>query len=434
MKKIKKNQLHRNTVRILSAALLAPLMIPTASGQWQLVDNFMGDEEEFWENWAMQANAPALYSLAIAEAVPDPLDPDNRVLFFTPNAFETNIWDQTSIFNTTTEPIEDGDEVTFYFQFFKLGNNAEGVFGFVDTVFEPTFDFVEDRRIIEEGIGWGAYNPYMGPRGQDSTIDIYDTSRFTRITDYPVVPGYWYEIWMHIINAPGQGMDEYATYIRRSDEEEPTLLRIPGTDGQIWDTALFKRQIGPDDPPLRMWGISMTMSSPANRNAGDPWYWDDIYIDYSGLNLTRPEGATMPTGQLELWNALPLTRVNGVGWVDTGDRMNGQVAVDHDPFVWSHAAQAWLHLHSYHAVQPVWVYFYDREDGSPSLPEAVYAERVLVETDNGNGEDNGEDNGEEEEPEYEDGDIVYGYSEDLRRWVYIPVDNEAEGGGWALLY
>ena len=433
--KLNKTQIHKIALRCLGGALLVSLMIPVASGQWQLVDNFMGDEEEFWENWAMQASVPAMYTLAIAETVPDPLDPDNRVLFFNSNAFETNIWDQTSIFNTTTQPIEDGMEATLYFQFFKTGNNAAGVMGFVDNqiVYPPTFDFVDDRRIIQESIGWGAYSVYMRPQfpaGSGSGWEVYDTARFTLVPDFQVLPGYWYEIWVHVMNNPGVGLDEYATYIRRSDDDgEPTLLRVPAGD-DIYDTALFKRQIDDEAGPLRMWGISMTMDSPANRNAGDPWYWDDIYIDYSGLNLTRPDGATLPAGELELWNALPLTRVNGAAWVDTGARMNGQIAVDHDPFVWSHTAQAWLHLDSFHAVQPVWVYFYDREDGSPSLPEAVYAERVLVETDNGNGEDNGE----EEEPQYEDGDIVYGYSEDLRRWVYIPVDNETDGGGWALLY
>ena len=390
------------------------------SAQWQKVDDFESTEG-FWDRWAMNVNEPALYNLAIVETIPDQLDPDNRVLFFTPNAYETTIWDQTSLFCIATDPIPDGSQATWYFRFFKTGNDMNGVFGFIsERTPEPVFEMVGERKIIfEPNIGWTQYEAYMGPRGDnDSSWDIYDTNGFRRLQDADIRPGIWFEFWMHINNAPGAvGADEYAVYVRRSDEAEPRLLLIPSADGsQFWETALFRNQM---DYAITMWGVSLTMASPANRNAGNPIYFDDFHIDYSGLNLTRPEGVTVPVGELILWNALPISEVGGLDYVDTEDQL-GWLAVNWDPYLWSTSVSSWIYVHEFKPFGSLWVYMWPKSDGTSPIPQPTHAEKVLSDPEDPNSP-------------LVDGDMVYVLIPGLNKWAYVPEYTEG-APMWAFLF
>lgn len=407
-------------ILILMGSFLIPVL--PLSAQWEKIDDFESTEG-FWDRWAMNVNEPAMINLAIVDTIPDPLDPDNSVLFFNPNAYETNIWDQTSLFNTVLDPIPDGTQATWYFRFFKTGNNVNGVFGFIsERTPEPVFDFVGERRVITEpNIGWTQYEAYMGPRGDnDPTWDIYDTNGFRRISDANIGAGYWFEFWQHMNNAPGAvGTDEYAVYVRRSDEAEPRLLLIPSSDGtQFYETALFRTQM---DFAITTWGISLTMGNPAERNAGNPIYFDDFHIDYSGLNLDRPEGVTVPEGQLVLWNALPMTESGGFNYVDTGDQM-GWLMVDWDPYLWSTSLSSWIVIEDFKPFGSLWTYVWPKADGTSPIPQPTDPEKILSDP-------------EDPESPLVDGDLVYVLVPGLNKWAYVPAGSYAEGAPmWAFFF
>jgi hypothetical protein len=245
----------------------------------------------------------------------------------------------------------------------------------------------------------------MGPRGtptggNETSWDVYDTNGHRRILDYPVEAGYWYEIWMHIMNRPGaSGADEYAVYFKRSDESEATRLRIPSSDGStFYDTALFRNQI---DSAITHFGISFSMDSPASRNAGDPQYFDDFYMDPTGLNLTRPEGVTVPAGSLELWNTLPIVETVEGDYVNT-EQVLGWLGVDWDPYLWSSALSSWIYVLEYRPFGPLWVYVWPRSDGLSPVPAPTHFD-------------------------------YYALVPELGRWAYIP-EYSAEGEQWIYLY
>jgi hypothetical protein len=366
--------------------------------EWMKIDDF--ETDDIWEKWAMNANLTEMYDLAIVDRIPDPLDPDNQVLFVNSNAFETSLWDQTSLFNTSAPHIPDGTEATLYFRLFRRGTSDGYVIGFINgSTPDFTFDTVNDRRIIAEPqVGWTSYQAYMRPR--DTSWEVYDTNGFRRVPDFTVVAGYWYEIWMHIMNRPGaSGADEYAVYFRRSDEAEPTRLMIPSSDGgTLYETALFRNQI---DFAITNFGMSHTMDSPADRNAGDPQYWDDFYMDTSGLNLTRPEGVTVPEGSLKLWNSLPIVETAEGDFVNT-EEVLGWLGVDWDPYLWSSSMSSWTYVLEYRPFGSLWVYIWPRSDGLSPVPEPTHFD-------------------------------YYALVPELGRWAYIP-EYSAQNAQWIYLY
>lgn len=377
---------------------LLTVLVCQSHADWMKIDDFEADD--LWEKWAMNANLPAMYSLAIVDVIPDPLDADNRVLFVNSNAFETSLWDQTSLFNTSAPHIADGTEATLYFRLFRRGTSDGYVFGFIsERTPAPTFDTVDGRRIISEPqIGWSQYEAYMRPR--DTSWEVYDTNGFRRINDFSVEAGYWHEIWIHVSNQPGaSGGDEYAVYFQRSDETEPTLLLIPSSDGtQTFETALFRTQM---DFAITNFGMSHTMDSPANRNAGNPQYWDDFYMDTSGLNLTRPEGVRVPEGSLNLWNSLPIVETAGGDFVNT-EQVLGWLGVDWDPYLWSSSLSSWIYVLEYRPFGPLWIYVWPRSDGLSPVPEPTHFD-------------------------------YFALVPDLGRWAYIP-EYSAQDAQWIFLY
>lgn len=406
----------KNTLRLLTLTSCLFLAVSSTHAEWLKIDDFEADD--LWEKWAMNSNLTEMYSLAIVDQIPDPLDPDNRVLFVNSNAFETNLWDQTSLFNTSAPHIPDGTEATLYFRLFRLGTSDGYVVGFIsERTPEPVFDTVDDRRIIAEPqIGWTQYEAYMRPR--DTSWEVYDTNGFRRIEDFSVEAGYWYEIWMHIINRPGAtGGDEYAVYFQRSDESEPTRLLIPSSDGtQTYETALFRNQA---DFAVTNFGMSHTMDSPAERNAGNPQYWDDFHMDTTGLNLTRPEGVTVAGGSLNLWNGLSITDSGGLEYVNTGDQL-GWLAVNWDPYLWSESVASWIYVQTFRSFGPLWVYFWPTSDGSSPIPQPTDPEMVLSDPEDPNSE-------------LIEGDLVYVLVPGLNKWAYVPEYTEG-APMWAFLF
>jgi len=272
---------------MIITALVFPLIIfaTSASANWTLIENF---EDGTFPEGTVITNSNELFD-GEHRITEDPLDPANRV--------DRIVADQTSGLTNAgnflyfhfplAQPIENGSTVTFYHRFMAEGpediNDADGPFGF----FDATWGFVD---VPEYDGSWGysdfevqlAYSPFglelnWGIRNSAEAGPTAPWTHFIAnqnpLTDLNV----WYEVWLVIDHEA----DKTDVYVKGGAQYPEQTLVVQG--------AAY-RNFGSNNPLKYFVMVSHNgnETTAAGYRGIDPWYMDDLYIDYSGINLSTP--------------------------------------------------------------------------------------------------------------------------------------------------
>jgi len=299
----------------LGAACTSPLL-----ANWTLIENF---EDGTFPEGTVVTNRDEILFDGEHRITEDPLDPDNlvdRIVADVSSGIRNsgNFLDFSFPLET---PIQDGETVTFYHRVMAEGpvdaNDADGPFGF----FDASYGFVD---VPYDG-SW-AYGDFEAQLSYSILTDLWWTIRnadetgqyapwspiwqnVNPLTDLNV----WYEMWVVIDHAT----DTSDVYIKGGQFTEQTLavenakFRNGGST-DAFEYFVMKSHNGNEDTEAGYRGI-------------DPWYLDDLYIDYTGENLTSPLEASTAD-----WNGFA---VDSNGWADTGSWLGWVNATD-DPYIW----------------------------------------------------------------------------------------------------
>lgn len=143
----------------------------------------------------------------------------------------------------------------------------------------------------------------------------------------------FYSIWIVVDFDPDFG-NFYEAYIQGGQWTEQTRLSTAATEG-LW---FFRKNPGPTDT-VDYFLVALSRGNSVQGEKGkDPTFFDNIYLDTSGQNLSSPVVAT-PKGP-GVFSELDM--VDG-GWVDSGSFM-GWVWTANYPWVYVSAIGNWAYI------------------------------------------------------------------------------------------
>ncbi len=248
---------------VIAAILLS---VPLAGfGGWQEINNFNSGSFEGINTFDTN-HSENFETFGIVDIVNRPFGGEGRSLatsagFGLFNDF--HVW-------MSMPPIEQGTDGTVYLEFAQTDEANNTVFGTI---------------IAEDPIGdtlprWG--NFYALARASFGSFDIYDLNGYVNI-DF-IESATWYQIWMHVDNA----LDEFSLYVKGGKWEEQTL---------VYEGAIFRNEISIS--PMINFLIIQAAGNQTNPTSGQYVYWDNLYVDPTGLNLTVPEVDVDPVDPVE---------------------------------------------------------------------------------------------------------------------------------------
>ncbi len=246
-----------------------------------------------------------------------------------------------------------------------------------------------DTTVVSQWANFAALSR-MGRHGQDA----YDTNGYAPAFGESLIRT-WYQYWWVIDHFNLS----YSLYVKGGEFEEQTLAfqdyiyRVQEFD----DLLTFMLIIHPG-------GLDAL-------NSAEPIYFDNIFIDYTGMNLSDPtEGMVIP----QTWAGFPLES-DGVT-VDTGDFL-GVLHVGNTPWVYSYDLESWLHLPADHVGEAgAWIFLAGELEGYPATNGAEFLDTgiplgwLYV----GHAPD------------------VYSYT--LNKWMHLPQESVTETGSWSYVF
>jgi hypothetical protein len=246
--------------------------------------------------------------------VQDPLEPANQVNLVSADTGEVIL---TNNFNVAVFPlakeIPEGSVATFYHRHMKAGFRHDVVWGL--TGFPPPNPDFGGYYLFEELTVAIQYSSRFNYDARTDTYYMGVDGANSRIWS-PELNTY-YHTWM-VIDLEA---NLYDLYIQGGAYAEPTLVAEDlafKNPGPIFASALTN--------PLTHVFVFSIEGTVDNPRGVDPLYLDDLYIDYSGVNLTIPEADATAE-----WQGFPVLES---GWVDTGNWF-GWAFVSQAPWVWS---------------------------------------------------------------------------------------------------
>lgn len=281
-------------------AIASTAAAPLSDGStWTRVDDFEGSY-----SWMVRKDVP--FS---ADLIEDPYDPSGNRVFSINTGLRT-----PGKYNATKPipPIGNGTTATVYQRFAYDNPEIDVVFGISDeSVIDAYADFENGLRVMFD------YNQMEARAGGE----------YIRIGDDLIQLSTWYEAWTVINNAT----DTYDVYIRGgSNYPEQTLLH--------------------SGIPFRNGTASSIVSYGIAYNSGyceGSFCLDDLYVDTTGLNLSRPQGVRQP--EYSPWAEIPRGRPFGEKATESG-------------YLWDNA-YPWI----YHAGMKTWTRVWRLESASPGL-------------------------------------------------------------------
>ncbi len=271
-------------ISIVSAFVLAGSL----NAQWEVIDDFEDGDLAGWSEVQEVDNASVLPTNTVVD---DPFDlGQGKVLEITHGVQAVG---STSALNQTvrmaipealrivTDLTDQTKVSTFYFKVGRPvvgGSPAE-----VDTVFSLQSTENEDNGVLYYSSG-----SVIARYEKDGGIDFYDDTTYTPTK---IANGNgpandtntYYELWFvvnHSTLANPGAKGEYDLYIKGgTDFPTQTLLAT----GALYRSAAVK--------PLDTIVIITSTGNEADKGK-DPIYFDDFYVDNSGLNLTSPNGSS----------------------------------------------------------------------------------------------------------------------------------------------
>ncbi len=249
---------------ILASLLCLPC--PAAFGAWALVDNFEGAEP--LSNWTLSGNTAGGRTITVAES-PETGVTGNVLRIYSGTAAA----DMFAFRNLPESIANSSTAATLYFRMFVSTATRNAVGGLAEAISPTAYsNYAAVARLMGDNLDVYNGNTTGGGATTNGAYQPVDTSAQS---------GVWYDIWMVVNNAA----DTYQVWYSE-DGGPQTLGTYAGGD-----TFTFRQ--GGADPVARFMAAT---SSPA----GTVSYFDDIYLDTSGQNLTLPipEPATLALGAL----------------------------------------------------------------------------------------------------------------------------------------
>jgi hypothetical protein len=309
---------------------LAALAAAPLAANWQVVENF--ESGTLGSQWFVGFREGAGEGGGL-EVITDPQDSANKIGSFTPG-----VASGTAAYNVRAyvpiPPVPVTNTATTVYYRFKL----------------PTIDFGGQQFIAQVDTVWGL-SAKEAPAGYadytslmrvefDNSFDVYDGTGYNIVRD-TLTADTWYEVWIVVNHSARQ----YRVYARGGSEfpERVQIFPFTGEWTNYRDPAI---------EPLTKFLLLSSAGTAAAVKGIDPFYFDDIHIDLTGVNLSVPgEGSGCDNGP-GVFAAYCVTN----GWATTGDYM-GDVYVTHYPWVFVHDLQqyafigggdeagTWIHLH-----------------------------------------------------------------------------------------
>ncbi len=296
--------------------------VPGSTEAWNPVDDFEGSFA-----WDVRKTLDHSESL-----LPDPLDPSGSTVF------SINTGHRSAGIYRATVPIPvipEGAVGTVYQRFAYTNPEIDAVFG------------VTDVPAVDE---WGDYETGLRIYFSLNQLEARQENRYVPVDDDFLQLETWYEVWTVIDNAE----DTYAVHIRGGSNYPERVLLAEGIPFRNGTSS-----------PLTGYALSYNA-----RHCEGSFYLDDLFVDSSGVNLTRPPGVRQ--SRYSPWSDLPslppekMIKETPVGALN--DRMFPWVLhaglnewlfipeggpMSAGTWAWSYGAEGWVFLS---AQWPGWLY------------------------------------------------------------------------------
>jgi hypothetical protein len=353
------------------------------SANWVLIENFEDQNTDRWEgdSQLLQAGIHTEFQGSY-EIVQDPIGGNNSWVgqfsggpeegdnFGLPGAVAHSIF--------LPEPITRDQTATFYFQLGVATWESDNAFGLTHV---PSWNQF-----------WGDMETVMRYEFNNATFDVYNQSRFETF-GFPEM-NLWYHVWK-VVNAAN---NTYEIYMQ-GGLDYPEQTRVMTFDG---NETFFMRNRASD--PIVRFAIIHNINSIEVSFPREPMYIDNLYIDYSGVNLEIPEGGEIVAP--ETWAGL---NINASGFVDSGSYL-GPIYVNAADWAYIQNTSKWVYLPeaNFNSTVGSWIYVPAFEADFIPVGNSAYQDTgawlgLLFNTNTG-----------------------WYYSFEMQTWVMIP---EADNGG-----
>lgn len=245
-------------------SLVDSQVVGNGESDWVVVEDF---EDSF--NWTVQKTVTSSERLR-----PDPNDLNGSRVFSINTGMRT-----TGVYRATVDmpEIRDGDTATLYARFAYDSPDIDIVFG------------VSDQSVVDE---YSDYETGLRVYAAFNQLEARSGDKYVVLSKDFLELGSWYEVWTVVDNT----RDTYDIYLRGGSNYP------------------LQTQVGEDVPFRNGTGQSLARFAVSFNGAlsDGTFYLDDVYLDPSGLNLSRPAEVGQP---------------NYSPWARTGkDRENGSKA------------------------------------------------------------------------------------------------------------
>ncbi len=265
---------------LLSTLTLVTLLPIFASADWQLVRDF-NDGSLDGVNTKDTNHSEQHDTIGVIDVVPRPYDDQGGMALATSAGFglynDYHVW-------LSIPPIADGADGTVYIEFAQSDQSNNTAWG-TTNVANPGDN---DAR-------WG--NFYALVRSNFGEFDVYDFSGY--VNTGSLAAQTWYRMWFHVDNQ----LDELTVYIQGGEWEQQT---------EVYTQAIFRNEISVDD--MVNFLIIQAAGNLTNPTSGQYVYWDNLFVDTTGLNLSDPEAGEQP-----IIEDNPFDDLVADGWTDLGD-------------------------------------------------------------------------------------------------------------------
>lgn len=236
--------------------------------------------------------------------------------------------------------------VTVYFQLIQptVSDGAGGTRkAIVDTVWGLTH-FDPDQWTTET---YNSYNSMARINFGNDNLEVRDAGSYVASGEL-LQADTVYELWIEV----DFFFNEWVGYVKGGQWTERTKLM--GTD----DEFLGFRKVpgfevdGTTPQSVDYFLIALSRGNLAAEKGQDPTYFDNIYVDTTGVNATSPvEGGLGKWGPFDIYDE--------AGNVDTGSWM-GFVNIGFDPWIWSYSLNQYLYIDSNSITSSgSWVYVFN---------------------------------------------------------------------------
>lgn len=261
---------------------ILPLLV---SAEWQLVKDF-NDGSFDGINTLDTNHSENFDTTGIIDLVPRPFDDQGGRSLATSAGFglfnDFHIW-------IDIPPIADGSDGTVYFEFAQSDQSNNTAFGTTNV-----------QEIGDPLWRWGIYSALA--RTNFGSFDVFDQEDLGRQPGYENVgtmaAGTWYKLWFHVDNFN----DMLSVWVQGGEWEEQTL---------VYSEALFRNFISVDDQIKFL--IIQAAGNQQNPTSGQYVYWDNLFVDTTGLNLSDPEAGEQP-----IIEDNPFDDLVAEGWINLG--------------------------------------------------------------------------------------------------------------------